>query len=85
MYKNRGIKNVKKNENLTAHQASLRRLYQCQSKIFSTFLSKIMNSLGGDPTFVILLDHAPTTRPTCPAILKRHNKSKFIVFRKLFG
>ena len=33
---------IKKNDNLTAHQlCNLRRLYQYQSKIYSTFLSKI--------------------------------------------
>ena len=33
--------NEVKNENFTAHQRIFRRLYQCQSNIFSTFLSKI--------------------------------------------
>ena len=32
---------TKKYENLTAHQRIFKQLYQCQSKIFSTFLGKI--------------------------------------------
>ena len=50
--------------------ASFRRLYQCQSKIFSTFLSKITKynrvPLGFDPSVARLLGHDPTPRPTCP-------------------
>ena len=58
-----------KNENLTAHQRIFKRLYQCQSKIFSTFLSKITKynrvPLGFDPSVARLLGHDPTPRPTC--------------------
>ena len=46
------------------------RLCQCQSNIFSTFLSKITNynqvHLVGDPAFIRMLGHDPTPRPTCP-------------------
>ena len=61
-----------KNENLTAHQRIFR-LYQCQSNIFSTFLSKITKynrvPLGFDPSVARLLGHDPTPRPTCPVVL----------------
>ena len=47
--------------------ASFKRLYQCQSKIFSTFLSKITKynrvPLGFDPSVAQLLGHDPTPRP----------------------
>ena len=62
----------KKNDNLTARHinASFRRLYQCQSNIFSTFLSKITKynrvPLGFDPSVARLLGDDPTPRPTCP-------------------
>ena len=52
---------------------SFRRLYQCQSKIFSTFLSKTTKynrvPLGFDPSVARLLGHDPTPRPTCPVVL----------------
>ena len=58
-----------KNYNLTAHK----RLYQCQSKIFSTFLSKITKynrvPLGFDPSVARLLGHDPTPRSTCPVTM----------------
>ena len=69
--------NLKKNANLTAHQRIFKRLYQCQSKIFSTFLSKITKynraPLGFDPSVARLLGHDPTPRPTCPV---HGNKTK---------
>ena len=52
-----------------------KRLYQCQSKFFSSFLSKITKynrvPLGFDPSVARLLGHDPTPRPTCPADLVR--------------
>ena len=53
----------KKNENLMVYQ-SFRRLYQCQSNIFSTFFSKITKynrvHLRFNPSVARLLGHDPT-------------------------
>ena len=60
----------KKNENLTHINASFRRLYSANQRLFSTLLSKITKynrvHLRFDPSVARLLGHDPIPRPTCP-------------------